>query len=155
MESASVSLTNLDPSLDCDWLISEGFQRRSDRWNDFISHTMDVWWRLDGDSEASFAWYVNKGHMNGARVLHGGAMMTYLDHCMGALCYMRTGGQFAHTMQLSTQFIKPVRANRWVHAHVQHIAGTGSAQLLEAVAMVNSTVVAKAHGSFVDPKIKR
>lgn len=139
-------------SSDYDWLAADGYQLRSVRWNDFVTQVMtDVWWKHDSPDTAKFAWYATDLHKNSAKMVHGGAVMTYLDHCMGALCYLRSGGQFAHTIQMSTQFLKPIRLNRWVHCHVRHSAGDGAIQLLEAEVSVGSRPVAKAHGTFVNP----
>jgi acyl-coenzyme A thioesterase PaaI-like protein len=159
MESANESSTNSALNLGSELLKQSGYAQRSDKWDDYIAHTMDVWFRWDSDIEASFAWYVTPWHLNGARVLHGGATVTFLDHCMGALCYNMTGGKFAHTLQLSTQFLRPVRANRWVMCTATLASGSKQVNQLEAVAWVQDmsrwpsigNIVAKAHGTFVNP----
>lgn len=141
-------------------LTKQGYQQRSKDWDDYISHTMDVWYRWDGDAEASFAWYIEPKHLNAAKVLHGGAMTTFLDHCMGAFCYHLTDGKFAHTLQMSTQFLHPVRANRWLICNVIHQAGSKQMMQLEAEASIVDLVrwptlgvtAAKAHSTFLSPK---
>ena len=137
---------------------NQGYRQRRKDWNDYISHTMDVWYRWDSDTTASFAWYVEPMHMNAAKVLHGGAMSTFLDHCMGAFCYNLTDGKFAHTLQMSTQFLHPVRPNRWLMCNVKHIAGSKQMIQLEAdvsIIDVNTgqgVTAAKAHSTFLSPK---
>jgi len=143
---------NLDPSLVCDQLLLDGFQERSSRWDDHIKHNLGgVWWRHDQTGKASFAWLSTKSHLNGARVLHGGAMATLLDHCMGALAYLDNDSSFAYTMQMNVQFIRPVRANRWIFVTARQVAGNQHNLLLEAEATVQDDVVAKAQGTFVNP----
>ena len=159
-ELASVNSTNSALSLGSEILTKQGYRQRSKNWNDYISHTMDVWYRWDSDTEASFAWYVEPMHLNAAKVLHGGAMTTFLDHCMGAFCYNLTEGKFAHTLQMSTQFLHPVRANRWLMCDVVHAAGSKQMIQLEAdVRIVDlnrwptlGVSAAKAHSTFLSPK---
>ena len=154
-----MNLTSSVLSSGSEVLKQQGYSQRRKDWNDYISHTMDVWFRWDNDMEASFAWYVEPRHLNAAKVLHGGATMTFLDHCMGAFCYNMTEGKFAHTVQLSTQFLHPVRANRWLMCHVTLAAGSRQLIQLEAVTYQQDlakwgtmgTVAAKAHGTFVNP----
>lgn len=143
---------NSDQNLIYDQLLLDGYQERSSSWNDHIKHNLGgVWWRHDGPGKASFAWLSTDSHLNGARVLHGGAMSTLLDHCMGALAYLDNDKHFAYTMQINVQFIKPVRANRWIFVTATQAAGNQHNLLLEAEAKVQGHTVAKAQGTFVNP----
>ncbi len=160
MESVNENLKNSALSLGSHVLETQGYAQRSNHWDDYIAHTMDVWFRWDSDTEASFAWFVTPWHLNGAKVLHGGATTTFLDHCMGALCYNMTGGLFAHTLQLSTQFTHAVRANRWLMCQAKMVSGSRQILQLESVAWTQDMnkwgtaghVVARAHGTFVNPE---
>lgn len=138
-----------------DDLLAAGYQRRSESWNDYITFLMDdVWWRYDQKGEASFAWNTKTKHLNAAKVLHGGAMASFLDHCMGALAYLDNSDSFAHTMQMGIQFISPVRANRWVFAKAKHLAGNQHNLILEVEARLgreDGNVIAKAQATFVNP----
>lgn len=143
---------NSDPSLISERLLLDGYQERSSRWDDHIKHNLGgVWWRHDAAGRASFAWCTTQTHLNGARVLHGGAMATLLDHCMGALAYLDNDSSFAYTIQMNVQFIAPVRANRWVWVTATQVAGNQHNLLLEAEARVQDQLVAKAQGTFVNP----
>jgi hypothetical protein len=79
---------------------------------------------------------------------------------MGAFCYNLTEGKFAHTLQMSTQFLHPVRANRWLMCNVTHAAGSKQMIQLEAIASIADlnrwpllgVDAAKAHGTFLSPK---
>ena len=138
-----------DQNLDCNELIAQGYQLRSSKWNDFITSKMDpIYWRHDCQGLASFAWQVTGEYLNAAKLLHGGAMCTLLDHSMGALAYLDSSGSFAHTIQMSVQFIQPVRKNRWIMVKAKHLAGNGHNILLSAEAIVNDKVVASAQGTF-------
>lgn len=156
------NLMNSEPSLGSLSLKSQGYLQRSSSWNDYITHTMDVWYRWDEDNVANFAWYVTKWYLNPARILHGGATMTFIDHCMGALCYHTTNGAVSHTLQLSTQFIHPARANRWLFCEARHLSGTKSNLMVEADVWIQSIesmdttfkkrMIAKSHGTFTTSK---
>jgi len=146
---------NSVPSSIYDQLIADGFLERSSHWNDHIQHNLgQVWWKHDAKGLARFAWFTTAYHLNGAKVLHGGVMSTLLDHCMGALAYLDNDKSFAYTMQMNVQFVKPVRANRWILVRAQQVAGNYHNLMLEAEATVQDHVVAKAQGIFINP-VKR
>jgi len=87
-----------------------GYTRRSDKWNDFVSKTMATWYKFTPDhSESNFVWVNNDHHRNAQGVTHGGALMTFMDYCMGATLWDLTGGGFGYTMELNNQFIHPAR----------------------------------------------
>ena len=96
-----------------------GYTRRSDKWNDFVSKTMATWYKFSPDhSESNFVWINNEHHRNAQNVTHGGALMTFMDYCMGATIWDLTGGGFGYTVELNNQFRHPARIKRWIFCRV-------------------------------------
>lgn len=96
-----------------------GYTRRSDDWNDFVSRTMATWYKFSPDhKESNFVWINNEHHRNAQGVTHGGALMTFMDYCMGATIWDLTGGGFGYTVELNNQFLHPARIKRWLFAKV-------------------------------------
>lgn len=97
-----------------------GYNLRSDKWDDFVSHTMQTWFKFSPDhSVSNFAWYNNDNHRNSMNVTHGGALMTFMDYCMAASIWDHTGGKSAYTIELNNKFIRPARIGRWIFGEIR------------------------------------
>lgn len=97
-----------------------GYGLRSHRWNDFVSHTMQTWFKFSSDHNVSnFAFFNNENHRNSSGTTHGGVLMTYMDYCMSAAVWDLSGGRHAYTINLNNKFIRPARISRWLFAEVR------------------------------------
>jgi acyl-coenzyme A thioesterase PaaI-like protein len=132
-----------------------GYTRRSDKWNDFVSKTMATWYKFTPDhSESNFVWINNEHHRNAQNVTHGGALMTFMDYCMGAALWDLTGGGFGYTMELNNQFIHPARIKRWIFCRVVPRT-VGDVIELDGEMRVNDPTgmpVMRSYGKFTLPK---
>ncbi len=132
-----------------------GYTRRSDKWNDFVSKTMATWYKFTPDhSESNFVWVNNDHHRNAQGVTHGGALMTFMDYCMGATLWDLTGGGFGYTMELNNQFIHPARIKRWIFCRVVPI-NVGNVIELSGEMRVNDPTgmpIMRSYGKFTLPK---
>lgn len=132
-----------------------GYTRRSDKWNDFVSKTMATWYKFTPDnSESNFVWVNNDHHRNAQGVTHGGALMTFMDYCMGATLWDLTGGGFGYTMELNNQFIHPARIKRWIFCRVVPIS-VGNVIELSGEMRVNDPTgmpIMRSYGKFTLPK---
>jgi acyl-coenzyme A thioesterase PaaI-like protein len=132
-----------------------GYTRRSDHWQDFVTKTMATWYKFSPDHSVSeFAWVNNPHHRNSQGTTHGGALMTFMDHCMSAHIWDMTGGKSAYTTELNNRFIRPARITRWIFAKVHHIQIEDTIELV-GVARVNDPtgmVVMESFGRFTLPK---
>lgn len=67
----------------------------------------EVFPNADGTSTGSLA--VQKQHLNPNGVIHGGALFTLVDTCLGAALMQRLeDGEICATLQISMNFLKPV-----------------------------------------------
>ena len=132
-----------------------GYHPRSNSWKDFVTYTMQTWFKFSQDHSVSeFAWYNNKYHRNTMNVTHGGALMTFMDQCMSATIWDLTGGQSAYTMQLDNKFVHPARLDRWIFCQVRPVE-VGDTIKLEGEIHVNEPnghLVLKSSGEFTLPK---
>lgn len=135
-------------------LLQQGYILR-EGWDDMIQRDMEVWYRFTEDHDLShYAWFAREDHKNSAGFVHGGALATYMDHCMGSMCWLRTNGGFGWTMTLNMQFLKPARTNRWIFAEIRHLSGTGTNILLEGQlrsGSLSGPLLAQGQGSFTVP----
>ncbi len=132
-----------------------GYTRRSDKWNDFVSKTMATWYKFTPNhSESNFVWVNNDHHRNAQGVTHGGALMTFMDYCMGATIWDLTGGGFGYTMELNNQFVHPARIKRWIFCRVVPRT-VGDVIELDGEMRVNDPtgmLVMRSYGKFTLPK---
>jgi acyl-CoA thioesterase len=69
----------------------------------------DIFPKSDGTSTGTLE--VQKEHLNPNGVVHGGALFTLLDTCLGAALMQRLeAGEICATLQISMNFLKPVFA---------------------------------------------
>jgi len=135
-------------------LVKQGYILRTD-WDDVIQRDFEIWYRFGDNPKIShYANYFTRNQRNAAGFVHGGVIATFLDHCMGSMCWRLSAGGQGWTITLNTQFIKPVRVNRWAFAEITHLSGTGSNLLFDAKLYqdrLDGTLVAQAQGSFTVP----
>lgn len=132
-----------------------GYTRRSDKWNDFVSKTMATWYKFTPDhSESNFVWVNNDHHRNAQGVTHGGALMTFMDYCMGATLWDLTGGGFGYTMELNNQFIHPARIKRWIFCRVVPVSVSDVIELSGEMRVNDPTgmPIMRSYGKFTLPK---
>lgn len=135
-------------------LLEQGYVLR-EGWDDVIQRDFEVWYRFTEDRQRTqYAFYACRDHRNSAGLVHGGVLTTFMDHCMGSMCWFLTDGGFGWTMTLNMQFIRPARVNRWIFAEVQHLAGETTNILLEGhlhQGSLDGPLIAQGQGSFTVP----
>ncbi|ORE94644.1 thioesterase [Stappia sp. 22II-S9-Z10] len=96
--------------------------------------------------EVRYAMRVEERHLNAAGIVHGGAIMTFLDHALG------THGARAHdapgqaTMSLTVSFVEGVVAPALLEADVEVVRAARSVLFLRGSARVDGRIVATADG---------
>lgn len=112
-----------------------------------------LWFRREGE-DIVFALRAEAKHCNVRGVVHGGLMVTLLDHVMGAHVW-RVGGRGASaTISLNTDFVAAARAGDWIEVRSRIIRrGTGLA-FLAGDLTVDGKPIASAQGvwKIFEPK---
>lgn len=104
-----------------------------------------LWFRREGE-DIVFALRAGPQHCNVRGVVHGGLMVTLIDHVMGAHVW-RVGGRGASaTVSLNTDFVAAARAGDWIEVRSRIIRrGTGLA-FLAGDLTVDGRIIASAQG---------
>lgn len=74
-----------------------------------------LWFRRESD-DIVFALRTEPKHCNVRGVVHGGLMVTLLDHVMGAHVWRVAGKAASATVSLNTDFVAAARAGDWIEA---------------------------------------
>ena len=104
-----------------------------------------LWFRREGE-DIVFALRAEAKHCNVRGVVHGGLMMTLLDHVMGAHVW-RVGGKAASaTISLNTDFVAAAQSGDWIEARSRITRrGTGLA-FVSGELSVDGKPIASAQG---------
>jgi len=118
----------------------------------FMGLAGPLWTRREGDAWA-YAVLAQEAHLNPAGVVHGGALVTLLDHAISSVAWEACARQPCLTLQLDTHFVGPVRAGQLAQARAQVVRRTGSLVFLrgEVTADGNTALTAQALMKVVRP----
>lgn len=79
----------------------------------FIGHNGPYFWRQDSDGAFEFGFQTDARHGNPNGVLHGGAVLTFLDTILGH-AVVREARRPCATVSLDSRFIATVPPGAWV-----------------------------------------
>ncbi|UOM33261.1 PaaI family thioesterase [Acuticoccus sp. I52.16.1] len=99
-----------------------------------------------------FAMRVEERHLNPFGIMHGGAIMTFLDHAIGITGARTHDAPGQATITLTVAFVDGVPAGVLLEADVEVVRTTRSVIFLRGAARVGEKVVATADGVW---KIRR
>jgi uncharacterized protein (TIGR00369 family) len=105
--------------------------------------------RADGRGRARCRMFPDKRHSNLGNVVHGGAILTFIDMCLFA------GGRlaganvaYAVTLDLNTQFLSPGRLDMALDAEVELLRETGRLAFFRGRLVQEEDVVASFSGAL-------
>jgi len=84
----------------------------------FIENAGPLWTRREADGWA-YAFVCEARHLNPAQRVHGGALMTLLDHAISSVAWEATGRRPCVTLQLDSQFLAAVEAGQFAEARAR------------------------------------
>ncbi|MEC9347290.1 MAG: PaaI family thioesterase [Pseudomonadota bacterium] len=93
--------------------VPEGFEIITGK-GQFTTLVGPTYSRRDPDGGATFGVRIADKHLNRRGVVHGGMLMTFMDHLLGHTVHMDVGRQATATVQLDNQFLGAVRAGNWL-----------------------------------------
>ncbi|WP_344868413.1 PaaI family thioesterase [Comamonas faecalis] len=106
----------------------------------FMGRAGPLWTRREGDAWA-YAILADEAHLNPAGVVHGGALLTLLDHAISSVAWEACGRLPCLTLQLDTHFIGSVRAGQLAQAGARLVRRTGSLAFLRGEVTVEGETV--------------
>lgn len=104
-----------------------------------------VWERNDGDGP-KLAFVADERHINRAGVVHGGMLMTFMDHALGVALLDGAASQNQVTIQLDSHFMSSVRPGEFVEADCTIERRTRSLVFMRGKLLVGARVVYTASG---------
>ncbi len=84
----------------------------------FIETAGPLWTRQEADGWA-YGFLCEARHLNPANRVHGGALMTLLDHAISAVAWECSGRKACVTLQMDTQFFAAVEEGQFVEARAE------------------------------------
>ncbi len=94
----------------------------------------------------SFKFQVRQKHLNPLGRLHGGMVMTFLDHTMGGTAFHAVGNKPCITVGLHTSFVAGAKAGDWVVGTATVNRITGNLVFLSGELRVSDKLIATASG---------
>lgn len=109
----------------------------------FICTAGPLWTRREGAGWA-YGFKAGAQHLNPAGVVHGGALLTLLDHAISAVAWEASGRQACVTVQLDTQFLIAAREGDLLEARAELIQRSKSLLFMRGNVSVAGRPVASA-----------
>ena len=119
--------------------IPEGFQRVAAA-DGFIGHTGPYYWRRDADGRLEFGFQSDARHGNPNGVLHGGAVLGFLDTILGHAVVIETQRRCA-TIALDARFMAAVSPGPWVSGRASIRKLTRGLAFVDGEATVEETLI--------------
>lgn len=92
--------------------------------------------------------HISEAHLNIAKHVHGGTIMTLLDQALSALAWQYADRTTCVTVQLNINFISGAKMDDLLIATGKVVKQTGSLLFLEGQIQVSDVTVATAQGIF-------
>ena len=99
----------------------------------------------DGDME--FAFYADERHFNPVGALHGGALVSFIDNCMGQSLFIKHNEPNA-TISLTSDFVASVMEPTWVFGRVEVTRETRSIIFIRGEAYTRERLLLSCPGVF-------
>lgn len=122
-------------------LIEQGWKRRE--LPGFIGNAGPLWTR-QVEGRWVYGLLPAAVHLNPAGVVHGGALMTLVDHAMSAVAWEACERQTCVTLDISAQFIAAVREGQFVAARANVTRAARSLVFMAGDLAVNGAPVLRA-----------
>lgn len=106
----------------------------------FIAHAGPLWARREGEGWA-YGFAIGPQHLNPAGVVHGGALLTLVDHAMSTVAWEACGRVPCVTLQLDSHFAAPVLPGQFVEARAHVARRTGSLVFMRGELRVDDSLV--------------
>jgi acyl-coenzyme A thioesterase PaaI-like protein len=111
----------------------------------FIELVGGLWERQQGES-FQFGFLAAPAHQNRNGVVHGGMLMTFADRALGLTARRTSGAVRSATIQLSVQFLSPMRIGDFASIEPQALRLTKTIAFMSGAIRVRGETVASANG---------
>ena len=105
------------------------------------------WFRKDAEGHGfRYGFVAEARHLNLGGVVHGGMLMSFADDALGATVWEAVGRKPCTTVQLSTQFIAPVKLGEFVEGRGEVLRATRSVVFVRGLVTVGERSIVHADG---------
>lgn len=113
----------------------------------FSAHIGPFYVRKPRDGHTlAFAFRALPHHANRGGVVHGGMLVSLMDHALGSLCFMAAGRKACSTITLDCNFVSAGRPGDWIECTGAIARTTRSVIFVEGRLHVGERVVMQAKG---------
>lgn len=109
----------------------------------FIGSVGPLWTRKENDSWA-YGFVSTSQHTNPAGIVHGGLLMTLIDHALSAIAWEDASRRPCVTIQIDVRFLTAVHAKTFIEARGRVVRRTATLSFTEGNLTVRAEVVATA-----------
>lgn len=92
----------------------------------FTSMIGPTYARPETDGPPTFGVAIEAKHLNRRGVVHGGMLMSFMDHLLGHTVHVTVGDRSAATVQLDNQFLGGVHEGDWLEGRGEVVRRTRS-----------------------------
>ena len=111
----------------------------------FTERVGPIWARRNGEGW-SYAFLAEEHHENRQGAVHGGMLMTFVDHAVGFVAWEAAGRRKCVTMQLENQFLAPVVHGDFVECETEIVRAAKTVVFLRGVLKVRGKAVMASTG---------
>jgi uncharacterized protein (TIGR00369 family) len=115
--------------------------------NGYAAHSGPYFWSKDADGGLIYGFQSDERHGNPNGVLHGGAIVTFVDTALGHTVLTATGRRCT-TVALDNQFVTAIPSGSWIDARVRVRKLSKTLAFLDAEATSAETLLLAATAIF-------
>ena len=105
------------------------------------------WYKRDADGRGfRYAFPAEARHLNMGGVVHGGMLMSFADDTLGMTVWEAAGRKPCTTVQMSTQFVSPVKLGEFVEGRAEVLRTTRSVVFVRGLVTVGERTIVHADG---------
>jgi uncharacterized protein (TIGR00369 family) len=106
----------------------------------FMGHAGPLWTRREPDGWG-YGFLAERRHANNAGVVHGGMLVTLVDHAIATVAWEENGRKPCLTITLDTQFIAAAKPGAFVEARARVSGRTSSLMFMQGMVTVAGATV--------------
>ena len=122
---------------------AEGWHTSTDA--EFIGLVGPIWRKLEGD-RLLFGLLAEERHGNRNGAVHGGMLMTLMDHAIAMNSWETTGRRRQATIQLDVQFVSAVMKGDFLIVRSEVVRATRSVNFMRGTATIGDRIAVTANG---------
>jgi len=124
--------------------VTAGWEQRQGQ-GPFTQLVGPVWVRREAEGSA-YAFLAEERHTNSRGVVHGGMLMTFVDHALGWIVWDAVDRMPCATVSLNHQFVAAARPGDWVEMRGRIVRNTRSLVFIHGMMNVGDRTVMVADG---------